>query len=135
MVAEMVERLLFKVGLNARHTCLVIAAHGGKTSPNPARAARDFGTALGRASRISDIRCGFLEEAPYLEDVAVDAGTQAVCLPFFAGNGAHVRYDVEQALERAGFGGIVLEPVGISQKIPDLIAASLRRGFAREKAC
>lgn len=108
-------------------TCLVIAAHGGKTSKNPAKAARKFTDAIRGLASFSDTRLGFIEEAPDLCQIAAGAGEKALCLPFFAANGRHVRRDVPAALRAANFKGVVLNAIGHDARIPDLIAQSLKQ--------
>lgn len=112
-------------------TCLIIAAHGGQTSKNPAIAARKFADAINDISNFADIRLGFIEEQPDLSTIAVDAGKRAICLPFFAANGRHVRGDIPAALSMAGFQGITLDAIGHAAQIPNLIAQSLRQAIGR----
>lgn len=108
-------------------TCLIIAAHGGQTSKKPAKAAQKFTAAIAAAAGFSDIRLGFLEETPELSNIAANAGRQAICLPFFAANGRHVRDDIPTALQDAEFDGVVLDAIGHNAQIPALIAHSLRQ--------
>lgn len=107
-------------------TRLIIAAHGGRNSKNPAKATRKFVNAIKGISNFAEVRIGFIEEQPDVADVAVDAGACAICLPFFASNGLHVRNDIPVALKKAGFKGVLLDAIGHAAQIPDLIAQSLR---------
>lgn len=106
-------------------TCLIIAAHGGKTSKNPAKAAVHFTNAIRDLGGFRDVRVGFIEEQPELASIARDAGKRAICLPFFAANGRHVRGDIPAALRAGGFQGVALDAIGHAAQIPDLIAQSL----------
>jgi len=108
-------------------TCLIIAAHGGRNSKNPAKAAHKFTDAIKGISNFADVRLGFIEEQPELSDVAVNAGEHAICLPFFASNGLHVLDDIPTALKTAGFEGVLLDAIGHAAQIPDLIARSLKQ--------
>jgi len=110
-------------------TCLIIAAHGGKTSSNPAKAAQRFTNALRDISGFSDVRLGFVEEPPYLSKIAANAGERALCLPFFAANGRHLREDIPAALAQGGFNGVLLDAIGNAAQIPDLIARSLQQAI------
>jgi len=112
-------------------TCLIIAAHGGKTSKNPAKAAVHFANAVRDLSGFLDVRLGFIEEQPELSSIAVDAGKRAICLPFFAANGRHVRGDIPAALRAGGFQGVALDAIGHAAQIPDLIAQSLRQAIGQ----
>jgi len=127
IAAQLVNRVVTAKGWSAQRTCLIIAAHGGQASQNPARAARAFTAALADIAGFGDIRLGFIEQAPDLAQIAADTGAQTVCLPFFAANGRHVRTDIPAALNRAGFRGELLDPIGLSSQIPDLIARSLKQ--------
>ena len=74
------------------------------------------------------IATGFVEQAPGIAEVAAGTGPDALCLPFFAFPGDHVRHDIPEALERGGFSGRLLPVLGMADGVPDLIAASLRQG-------
>jgi sirohydrochlorin ferrochelatase len=125
IAADVTAKAVMARGWNMAETCLIIAAHGGQVSRNPAKAARVFTAALAAITGFADIRLGFIEESPDLSEVAAGAGNKALCLPFFAANGRHVRGDIPAALSKAGFEGGVLEPIGLAEQIPDLIAQSL----------
>lgn len=111
-------------------TCLIIAAHGGRTSKNPAKAARKFTDTIKNLTGFADIRLGFIEETPGLSQIAADTGQKTICLPFFAANGRHVRRDVPTALRAAKFRGVVLNAIGHDARIPDLIARSLQQAIS-----
>ncbi len=125
IAADVTAQAVAARGWDMAETCLIIAAHGGQASRNPAKAARVFTAALAALTRFADIRLGFIEESPDLSDVAAGAGNKALCLPFFAANGRHVRRDIPAALSKAGFEGGVLDAIGLADQIPDLIAQSL----------
>lgn len=105
---------------------VLIAAHGSGRSRAPAQAAQDLAQAL--RSEVAQIRCGFVEEAPFLADAARDLGVRAICLPFFATQAGHIIEDLPQALEEASFDGVVLPPIGMANQVPALIAAAIRWG-------
>lgn len=105
-------------------TAVLIAAHGSGRSTAPAKAARDLALAL--SGHLSEVRCGFVEEAPFLVDAARDLGAGAICLPFFATEAGHVTGDVPDALAEAGFQGQVLPPLGLAADVPAMIAAAIR---------
>ncbi|MEZ5912707.1 MAG: CbiX/SirB N-terminal domain-containing protein [Paracoccaceae bacterium] len=104
---------------------LILAAHGSATGPAAGKAARAFAQAMLPAG-FADQRLGFIEEAPGLADVACDAGPHALCLPLFVARGGHVIDDIPQALDRAGFAGTLLDPIGLHPEVPALIASLLR---------
>ena len=127
LALEVLKQRLAAMDWRMEDTCLIIAAHGGQTSKNPAKAARKFTDAIGGLSNFANIRLGFVEEEPSLMSIAMNAGPRAVCLPFFAANGWHVRRDLTAALRTAGFQGETLEAIGVAAQVPALIAQSLRQ--------
>lgn len=103
---------------------LVLAAHGSPTDPRPAAATRAAAVVLEASGVFREVRYGFVDEAPYLADVArVEA--PAVCLPFFAGRAGHVETDLPEAMASAEFPGPMLEPIGVDAEVPAIIAAAL----------
>ena len=103
---------------------LVLAAHGSPTDPRPAAATRTAATVLEASGAFREVRCGFIDEAPFLADAArVEA--PAVCLPFFAGRAGHVETDLPEALAKARFPGPTLDPIGVDAEVPEVIAAAL----------
>lgn len=105
---------------------LVVAAHGSGRSENAARATRGFADRLRERLPLAALRIGFVEQSPTIEEAASDAGPRAICLPFFAACGGHVLEDVPRALDRAGFAGELVEPIGTHPRIPEMIAESIR---------
>ncbi len=112
-------------GWQMRDTCLIVASHGSGKSRNSARDTERFVTALAERTGFADIRTGYIEEPPFLGDVAFDTGSRAICMPFFAAGGGHVVEDIPEALDLADFEGARLPPIGIHPQVPHLIAAAL----------
>lgn len=104
---------------------LLIAAHGSKVSKTSSDTTYQMVESL-KARGFAQVRAGFVEEAPFLADVAQDmrGGT---CLPFFALRASHVVQDVPEALKEAGFQGPLLPPIGEAGSVAKLIAAALER--------
>lgn len=125
MAAELLSEVLAYEGWTTANTRLFIAAHGSGRSRNSARDTQAFATALAALMPLAEIRVGFVEEPPYLADMAFDLGPKSICLPFFAAKGGHVTDDIPEALDLAGFQGVRLEPIGCSQAVPALIARAL----------
>jgi sirohydrochlorin ferrochelatase len=121
-------------GWATERVTLVLAAHGSARNPEPARAARDFAAALAGLIPLAAIRIGFVEEAPALAEAAAGAAMPALCLPFFACAGGHVREDVPEALAEAGFAGPLLPALGEDPAVAGLIAAALLAATAAPAA-
>ncbi len=132
LAAETIAARCAARGWTPAEVTLVIAGHGSGRSRNAARAARAFAAQVANRVALRDIRIGFVEEAPSIAEAAQDAGAKAICLPFFAATGGHVLDDVPQELARAGFTGEVLEAIGVSAKIPALVAEALARAELTE---
>lgn len=123
---------LARNGWAAAETALVVAAHGSAISRTSADSAYSFAKALHAGLGFTATRTGFIEQPPFLKDVAQGLG-QAICLPYFAQQSGHMEDDVPGALAAAGFDGPVLPPFIAWADTPELIAASIaRQGAALE---
>ena len=112
-------------GWSRAETVLVIAAHGSGRSAYPARAAGATAEAIAVTHGFAAIRIGFIEEAPYLADEAADAGLRAICLPLFVARWGHTETDIPEALRKAEFSGVLLDPIGTLPEAPKLIAGTI----------
>ncbi len=107
---------------------ILVAAHGSGRSREPARIACAVAERIAAQTGAQRVGAAFIEEAPFLSDVA-GWGPEAVCLPFFAMSGGHVIRDLPEALAKAGFPGRILPALGLDDRIPALIAqAALEAG-------
>lgn len=112
---------------------IVVAAHGSAVAASSAASARSFAARLGsvlaaeRREAGPEIRTGYVEEPPYLADIATGCDGDWLCLPFFALDSGHVQGDIPEALTRAAFTGPVLPPLIAWEDTPDIIARSLRK--------
>lgn len=113
----------------AEDTALVVAAHGSAVSRSSADSAYAFTRALHSGLGFTTTRTGFIEEPPFLKDVAQGLG-QAICLPYFAQESGHMAHDVPVALAAAGFEGPMLPPFISWADTPALIADSIARQSA-----
>ncbi len=121
-------------GWSAPETHLLVASHGSGRSPNSRQATEAFVEALRAGIHLGGIQTGYIEEAPFFGDVVLDSPTQALCLPFFAALGGHVKDDVTDALAATDFKGSLLAPIGTFDTIPALIAESLRKAARAQVA-
>lgn len=106
---------------------LVLAAHGSGRSTVPSDIARHVAGRIGDEAGIGRVAVGFIDQVPQLSSLT-GFGPRAVCLPFFAAEGDHVTDDLPQALERAGFKGRILPPIGHDPRVPGIAAAAIARG-------
>lgn len=107
---------------------ILLAAHGSKVSKTSSDTAYHM-AALLEARGMGPVQAGFVEEAPFLVDVARQMKT-GLCLPFFALSAGHVVGDVPEALAEAGFDGDLLPPIGEAIGVAPLIAEALARDAA-----
>ena len=115
-------------GLQPARTILLLAAHGSKVSPASKQITEAQAQALAKMSDFAELRCGYVEEAPFLAEAARDLAP-AICLPFFALRAGHVAQDVPEALRQAGFTGPLMPAIGESAGVARLIAQSLARSL------
>ncbi|CUH78583.1 CbiX/SirB N-terminal domain-containing protein [Tropicibacter naphthalenivorans] len=108
-------------------TSLFIAAHGSGRSPRPAEVTQTFAGHLAELRPWGDIRCGFVEQEPFLEQAATRLPSQSICLPFFALKRGHVLEDLPEALTKTNFQGRLLDPFGLHPDLPAFLAKSLAR--------
>ncbi|MAU46986.1 MAG: cobalamin biosynthesis protein CbiX [Yangia sp.] len=113
-------------GWQASETALVVAAHGSAVSRTSADSAYAFAKTLHAGLGFTATRTGFIEQPPFLKDVAQGL-SQAVCLPYFAQESGHMSDDVPAALAAAGFEGPTLPPFIAWADTPALIAESVAR--------
>lgn len=111
-------------GLVPAEAVLLIAAHGSQVSRASADGARALAEGVAARGAFGRVEVGFVEESPYLGDVAKGLGP-AICLPFFALRAGHVAVDVPEALSAAGFGGVLLPAIGEHGEVARMIAAAL----------
>jgi sirohydrochlorin ferrochelatase len=105
---------------------IVLAAHGSRSGRAAARAARAVASRMRGFGRFRDVRVGFVEEAPTIADVASGLNEiPAVCLPFFATTAGHVTDDIPEQLQKAGFRGAILPPIGEDPAVPQLLADAI----------
>jgi sirohydrochlorin ferrochelatase len=127
LAATAAENAVLGRGWAARDCTLILAAHGSGRSPYPAAAAEQTATAIAAKVPFAAIRTGFIEEPPYLAEVASGAGPKAICLPLFVARWGHVIDDIPAALATAAFAGAVLAPIGTMPEVPALIARTIAR--------
>jgi sirohydrochlorin ferrochelatase len=113
-------------GLTPRDTTLIIAAHGSQVSRASAEGARGMAALMGHMAPFKSVLTGFIEEPPYLFQVARGL-SPAICLPFFALRAGHVAGDVPDALATAGFRGALLPAIGEHPEAARIIANCLAR--------
>lgn len=109
------------VGIDPAAATLVVVGHGSSKSSASADSTRDFAAAL--SGGFARVVTAFLEEPPFLADLALDG--PAVCLPFFATNGSHTTEDIPAAWAALGAPGPIAPAIGTTEPIPALIAATL----------
>ena len=105
---------------------VLLAAHGSKVSKTSGDTTYQMAQMI-EARGFGPVRPAFVEEAPFLQEVAQEM-VSGTCLPFFALRAGHVVQDVPVALQAAGFTGPLLPPIGEAEGVAALIAAALERG-------
>ena len=120
--------LMGREGRNRRP--IVLIGHGSANGrPAPERATRDFAFALENILRGAVIKVGFLEQSPSIADAMAslpdELRNDAICVPFFATEGDHVRKDIPAELDAIGFTGQVLSTISDFPGVDAMIAAAI----------
>lgn len=115
-------------GWTLAESTLFLAAHGSQRS----QASFQITTALAEAvaPHVARVVTGFVEQQPFIADAARGLD-RAICLPMFALRAEHVLEDLPEALDRAGFDGPRLDPIGLATEVPAMIAAAIRVALDR----
>nr|WP_304616651.1 CbiX/SirB N-terminal domain-containing protein [Paracoccus sp. (in: a-proteobacteria)] len=118
-------------GWRPNETTLLLTAHGSQRS----QASYTITTALAEriAPHFARVVTGFVEQEPFIADAARGL-SRAVSLPFFALRAEHVLEDLPDALDEAGFDGPRLDPIGLDDEAPRMIATSIRAELDRQTA-
>lgn len=103
-----------------------LAAHGSARGPKAFEATEQFANALRAQLPDVIIKTGYIEQAPYVYETAEALSRDAICLPFFAQSGEHVRDDIPDALNTAGFHGKLLPSLGTCDQAARLIAHEIQ---------
>ncbi|MFY0659752.1 MAG: cobalamin biosynthesis protein CbiX [Shimia sp.] len=110
---------------------LLVVAHGSASGRiAPAQVPQEFTRQLQDALGGYPVQLGFIEQEPLLTDVAQATPDAAMCLPFFAMEGEHVRKDVRKALDTAGFTGDLLPSISYLPGMKKTISESIRAEVA-----
>jgi sirohydrochlorin ferrochelatase len=117
-------------GRAPEETDLLLAAHGSFRSAAPALVARAVAARIAAEAGFRRVEPAFIDQDPQIATVAETLGSGALCLPFFAARGGHVVDDLPKALAEGRFNGTLLDPVGTDARVPELIAAALRKAVA-----
>jgi sirohydrochlorin ferrochelatase len=113
---------------------ILLAAHGSARGPKAAEATERFAVTLRPLLPGQEILTSYIEQPPYIADVARGLPKDSLCLPFFAQSGNHVTSDLPEALQAAAFGGRVLPSLGSSPGVARLISNALTAATQAAKA-
>ncbi len=125
LCVDMAGEAVAAMGLAAKECAVLLAAHGSFRCPAPSEVAYAMAARI-KAAGFARAEAYFIDQDPRIA-TARGFGAASLCLPFFAAKGGHVVEDLPKALTEAGFGGVVLTPLGLDSRVPRLIAAALRR--------
>jgi sirohydrochlorin ferrochelatase len=109
-------------GWDPQQTDVLLAAHGSAKGNKAAEAANNFAHVLSAGLSLGKLRTGFVEQEPFISDVARGMGPKTLCLPFFAQAGDHVRQDIPEGLRSSLHKIEQLPCLGAFDGVPGLIA-------------
>jgi sirohydrochlorin ferrochelatase len=113
-------------GWSEGETTLILAAHGSGASRQPAETAKRTRNAIAASAGFRQVRLGFIEEPPHLEQVLTKVEGPSLLLPLFVARWGHVAGDIPDAVAATGYHGAVLPPLGTADAVPDIIAKALQ---------
>lgn len=105
---------------------LILVAHGSRVAGRSKDAALAMAQTLRATTPFWRVLPAFIEEEPFLADVAARS-RGGLCLPFFALRAGHVVQDIPEALAQAGYRGHLMAAAGEHPEAAGLIARSLSR--------
>ena len=133
--------------LESAECSLLVIGHGTTRSAASAMATNAIAATVQRRFAEADARPVFLDQDPYLEQVAADASLRrtAVAFPFLVGGAGHAREDVPDRLgvPRAsvetdlpsnrddGRSVLILKPLGEDPEFPAILTACVEAALAR----
>lgn len=126
LAARAIQQAALAQGWDLDGLHLLLAAHGSARGLKAAEAAEAFAARLRPMLPGCTVTPGYVEQDPRVETAAAPLPARALCLPFFAQAGDHVKEDIPEALETAQFGGPVLPVTGALPGVPGLIATAIR---------
>ncbi|MFV0385453.1 CbiX/SirB N-terminal domain-containing protein [Paracoccus sp. (in: a-proteobacteria)] len=122
LILDTAARAAAAQGWALAETTLLLSAHGSQRSQASATVTRAIADRI--ALHFARVVTGFVEQEPFVVNAAQGLH-RAVSLPLFALRADHVRDDLPGALDRAGFAGLRLDPVGLAPEVPGLIARAI----------
>lgn len=122
--ADLAAEAASEAGLTPAETVLLIAAHGSPSDHRPGATVWAIADQIQASGRFLDVRAGFVDEKPKLEDL-LTVTRPAVCLPFFATPAGHVLLDLPAAVAAAGYTGPIAPVVGAAPGTAAIIARAL----------
>ena len=125
LVADFLQAELAARDWKSGETHLLVASHGSGRSSKSKLATEAFVDQLAPLLSFAGVSTGYVEEPPFFGDAAKECPGQALCLPFFAAYGGHVKEDITEALAAADFTGPLLPPIGTLPEIPAFVAKAL----------
>lgn len=135
LCAQRAATALTRDGHDPQNAILILAAHGSRRGHAAARAARAVATQVKGLGIFGDVRVGFVEQAPTIEEAATGLGaTPAICLPLFATTAGHVLEDIPDQLSKAGFEGRTLAPIGDDAETPRVIAEMIHANRSNKRS-
>lgn len=114
------------MGVQVRELGILLAAHGSPNDRRAGQAAEAAAGAMRATGCFREVRTGFVDEDPRIEEAARMPGP-ALCVPFFASRAGHVLHDLPEGLAEGGFPGPCLDPLGVMPEAPAIVAGAIER--------
>ncbi len=130
LMLESALRAAKTAGLDPAQARLLVAGHGSKQGPENADATKRAARILAPHSPFARIETSFLEEPPHIIDALENYSGMSVVAGFFSGDGMHAGGDIPYAIQQSGAKALYTGPVGLHQRVPELIISSVHNALA-----
>lgn len=124
-IERSIEAELLSLGRKGEKAPILLAAHGASVDRRSAIRTNELAQSLIDSRKFGPVRCAFLDEAPYLEDIVPDLDPDSLVLPLFNGLGSHSVDDIAELKHNSPDGVHYMQPVGSMDWVAKLICADI----------
>ncbi|WP_319529323.1 CbiX/SirB N-terminal domain-containing protein [uncultured Cohaesibacter sp.] len=118
-----------QLGRSGTKPPILIAAHGASIDKQSSTRARELAAQLDQTGQFGPITCGFLDEAPHLEDMISSIEPGSLVLPHFNGLGSHSVDDMAELSSKAPEGCHFVTPVGGQSWVGKVMTADIEKAL------
>ncbi len=133
LVIDFAKRTARECGFAPRRSTVICLAHGSRRNSASREATERLAREVENSAAFQDVRTAFLEERPFLNEVAAAVSGPAVVVGVFSGEGLHGARDAPRLTAELGRTDVVFAGViGNAPGIDDLIARSVTEALLQD---